>query len=104
MLLLAVIQLNTFFGGDVCCSIPYIMPRFIHTYYISVFQLVCQSRSPGVLQKISEKNYLGTSKFAAFLCEIWRERKSMSACGNLLFFRDHHDFGTKIEISLTDFK
>ena len=70
--------------------------------YVSVFQpvyrgtLVCRERSPGVSRKILEKKYLGTSKFAAFLREIQRERKSVSSCGNLLFFRDHHDFGRKL--------
>ena len=48
------------------------------------------------------KKYLGTSNFAVFVREIWREEKSVSS-GGKLFFRYHHDFETKIEKSLRNF-
>ena len=51
---------------------------------------------------IFKKNYLGTSKFAVFVRELRRERKSVSS-GADRFFRDYHDFMSKIEKSLTNF-
>ena len=44
------------------------------------------------------KNYLGTLNFVVFVHEIQRKRKSVSSDEDC-FFRDHHDFGRKIEKS-----
>ena len=58
--------------------------------YVSVFQLVCCERVPGVPQKISEKNYLGTLNFTVFVCEI---SEIWSKDG---FFLKRTNFGKKL--------
>ena len=76
----------------------------VNTLYNSVSQPVCRGtlvyrkRFPGLPRKISEKDYLGTSNFAVFLCEINQIRSEDG------FFSEGTNFGKKIDKKEREFR